>query len=88
MPKLSTLAKQVDELSARITSLEKDVRDAHVYLRAQSKQITYLEQVLAKLWAFLYGEQGPLNTLGTTGKKNGHENGKGKESVVDAEQEL
>ena len=78
VPKLPALAQQVEELNGRIARLEKDVHDAYACLRAMSKQREYLEQALAKLWAFIYREQGLLNTLGITAKKNGRGNGKGK----------
>ena len=80
-PKPLTLAKRVEELNARIASLEKDVHDAYACLRVLSKQKEYLEQALAKLWAFIYGEQGLLNMLGTMAEKNRRGNGKGKETV-------
>ena len=89
VPKLPNLAKQFEELDARIASLEKDVYDAYECLRAQSKHREYLEQTLAKLWELVYGEQGLANTLSTTAKKNGRGNGKGKEAVAtDEEEEL
>ena len=87
VPKLHNLAKQFEELDARIASLEKDVYDAYECLRAQSKQREYLEQTLAKLWELVYGEQGLANTLSRTAKKNGRGNGKGKEAVATEDEE-
>ena len=77
-PKLLTLAKKVEELNARIASLEKDVHDAYACLRVLSKQKEYLEQALAKLWAFIYGEQGLLNTLVQWQRSMGVRMGRGK----------
>ena len=50
---------------------------------------------MTELLGFIYGEQASLNDLGKAGKKNRHDNGKGKKRVsdiavaaVDEEEEL
>ena len=80
-PKLPALAEKAEELSARIVSLEKDVHHLYACLTVMSKQREYLEQAHARLWAFIYEENGLLHTLNAMAEENGGVNEKGKETV-------